>query len=301
MAHWSDQRDRGNLFWISVLSWIATHLGRGFLRAICLPIALFFLVTASAPRTASKQYLSKVMDTPPTLWHVFRHFYTFALVSADRVLFLTGKTDRFDLRFSGHEIVRRHAMDRRGCIMLVSHLGSFDAMRMPAFNEIALTVRILIDKSHNPAAMQVIDALNPEMAKAAIDAGVDSTQLVLSVGEACRAGDMVGIMADRAGQEERLQQLDFLGESAGFPSGPWVIALVLKAPVILCFATYAGGNRYDISFRELYDGSAVPRPDRHKMLEENMAKYVTELERMARSYPYNWFNFYDFWLDNPTQ
>ncbi|MEM8659688.1 MAG: acyl-CoA synthetase, partial [Pseudomonadota bacterium] len=84
MAHWSEQRDRGNLFWISALSWIATHLGRGFLKPICLLIALFFLVTASAPRTASRTYLAKVMNTQPTLWQVFRHFYTFALVSADR-------------------------------------------------------------------------------------------------------------------------------------------------------------------------------------------------------------------------
>ncbi|MEM7258892.1 MAG: hypothetical protein AAF404_16065, partial [Pseudomonadota bacterium] len=257
MAHWSEQRDRGNLFWISALSWIAIHLGRGFLRIICIPVALFFLLTASAPRTASRDYLAKVLTDRPTLWHVFRHFYTFALVSADRLLFLSGNADRFELRMTGQEIVRQQAIDKRGCLMLVSHLGSFEAMRIPAFDEIALTVRILIDKSHNPAAMQVIDALHPEMADAAIDAGVDSTSLVLAVGEACRAGDMVGIMADRAGRDERLESVEFLGEAAEFPSAPWVMALVLKAPVILCFAAYAGRNCYDIRFSQVYDGSPV--------------------------------------------
>lgn len=300
MAHWSEQQERANVFWLSILSWSATVLGRGFLRVLCAPIALFFLITAHKPRDASRHYLKKVLMRRVNLWDIYRHFYTFALVSGDRLLFLNGKEDKFELQLEGEEIVQNYSAAGRGCILLVSHLGSFDAMRVPAVETEQIPVRILIDKQHNPAAMQVIEALNPGMAEQAIDASVDSTQLVLSIGEACAAGDMVGIMADRASRGESLQAVDFLGESANFPRGPWLMAMVLKAPVIVCFAVYRGGNRYSVHFREVSDGASVPRKERQARLESATQRYAHELEQMARAHPYNWFNFYDFWLDAST-
>lgn len=301
MSHWSEQRERASLFWVSALSWAATSLGRGFLRVLCVPIALFFLVTARAPRQASRAYLSRVLARRPTWWDTFRHFYTFALVSGDRMLFLAGRVEKFELQFSGEDLVRQYAAQGRGCILLVSHIGSFDAMRVPAVQDEQIPVSILIDKQHNPAAMQVMEALNPQMAARAIDAGVDSSQLVLSVAEAFGRGEMVGIMADRASREEALQRVDFLGGKASFPRGPWVLAMALKAPVILCFAVLVERNRYAVSFHPVYDGSPVPRKERQEQLEFNIQQYARELENKARAHPYNWFNFYDFWLDDAAR
>jgi predicted LPLAT superfamily acyltransferase len=300
MPHWTEQTDRGNLFWLTALSWSVTLLGRGFLRILCVPIACFFVLTASKPRQASRHYLQKVLGRPAGWRDVFRHFYTFALVSGDRLLFLAGKSDRFDLRFSGAEIVQNYAASGQGCLLLVSHMGSFDAMRVPAIEDEEIPVRILIDKEHNPAAIQVLEQLNPILATGMIDAGVAAPQLVLNLKEALDAGDMVGIMADRAARGEALHEVEFLGDVARFPQGPWMLAMVLKAPVILCFALYAGRNRYDIHFKLVSEGNAVPRHERQNHVSMNIQKYVEELQQIARANPYNWFNFYNFWSDESS-
>jgi len=150
MSHWSEQEVRSNIFWLSALGFVATHFGRGFLRIVCVPIALFFLLTAREARGSSQAFLAKVLPIKPNWWHTFKHFYTFALVSSDRLLFLSGRWNRFELDIEGEELVRTEDNQGRGCILLVSHLGSFDAMRVRAVEQEQFRLRILIDKTTQP-------------------------------------------------------------------------------------------------------------------------------------------------------
>ncbi len=80
-------------------------------------------------------------------------------------------------------------------------------------------------------------------------------------------------------------RLDFLGQPAPFPEGPFRMAAMLKAPVVTMFGLYRGGRCYDIEFE------ALDMSD----LDAAMAEYVRRLECHCRSVPYNWFNFYRFW------
>jgi predicted LPLAT superfamily acyltransferase len=300
MTHWSKQTERTNLFWLSVLSYSATVLGRGFLAALCLPIAFFFLLTATEPRRMSRDYLARVLPQKPRWWHIFKHFYTFARVSSDRLLFLSGRTEKFDLEFHGAELVQEYARQGQGCLLLVSHIGSFDAMRVPAVEEEKIPIRILIDKQHNRAATQILEKLNPTLAEGMIDADMGPSELALSVHDALKKGDMVGIMADRPAPTESVRALEFLNQPANFPTGPWKLAMALKVPVILCFAIYKGGNRYQVQFCKASDGAPTIRAERLHKLEEQMQFYVQKLQYFTRENPYNWFNFYDFWSDAST-
>jgi predicted LPLAT superfamily acyltransferase len=295
-SHWSEQSERTNQFWLMAMAWSAIYLGRGFLQLLCVPIALFFLLTASQARRDSQRYLARVLGRPPVLMDTFKHFYTFALVSGDRLLFLAGRSHLFQLDVHGEKLLTRYADQQQGCLLLVSHLGSFDAMRVRGVEDVDIPVRILIDKLHNQAAIRVVETLNPALAKGMIDAAKPSVDLVLQLDECLKAGEMVGIMADRAAINEKVEPIEFLGDKAGFPVGPWRLAAVLKVPVLICFAVYQGKNRYSVYIEEVSSGQPVPRSDRQRVSRENMAQYVSRLEFYTRSQPYNWFNFYNFWL-----
>lgn len=299
-AHWSEQSERTNRFWLLAMAWSSIHLGRGFLQWLCWPIALFFMLTATEAKRESQRYLARVLNRPPGWWDTFRHFYTFALVSGDRLLFLAGRSDLFELDIHGEQVLKDYAASGQGCMLLVSHIGSFDAMRVHGAEDIAIPVRILIDKQHNQAAMQVIEKLNPTLAQGMIDTGKHSVDLVLQLDESLKAGEMVGIMADRAGVNERVQVFDFMGGKAAFPVGPWKLAAVLKVPVLVCFAVYEGKNRYSIHLEQISRGEPCPRRERERVNTEHMARYVNRLEAVTRESPYNWFNFYNFWLNEST-
>jgi predicted LPLAT superfamily acyltransferase len=65
--------------------------------------------------------------------------------------------------------------------------------------------------------------------------------------------------------------------------------------VVLGFGLYRGGNRYDLVFEPCSDGLDIPRERRRTELAALIHRYAERLEHHARTAPFNWFNFYDFW------
>ena len=64
---------------------------------------------------------------------------------------------------------------------------------------------------------------------------------------------------------------------------------------MLGFGLYRGGNRYDLVFEAFSDGLDIPRQRRNAEIAALIRRYAERLEHHARSAPFNWFNFYDFW------
>ena len=64
---------------------------------------------------------------------------------------------------------------------------------------------------------------------------------------------------------------------------------------------YVGGDRYDVLFEPLADFSErIGDPvERERRIRAALEAYVARLEALCRAYPYNWFNFHDFWLEDP--
>ncbi|HHM06010.1 MAG TPA: hypothetical protein ENJ19_09770 [Gammaproteobacteria bacterium] len=294
-GHWSEQGERSNRLMQTLLVWIALKLGRRSARLILYPTAAYFLLFHGSARRASQNYLRKVLGRTPRWREVFQHFLTFGTVSVDRLFFLSGRFEEFDIALAGQELFGPLRANQQGALLLVAHLGSFDAMRVLGAREGTLPLKIVLDRRHNARAATLLDALDPALAANIIDAGRPAPELVLALDDCLKNGAMVGIMADRARRDERVQAVPFFGEPAHFPLGPWQLALSLKVPVILCCGLYRGGKRYSLHFETLSPGIAAARGQRGEVLGRHLAHYAARLEHYARLAPYNWFNFYDFW------
>ncbi|MEO7886799.1 MAG: acyl-CoA synthetase, partial [Polaromonas sp.] len=93
--------------------------------------------------------------------------------------------------------------------------------------------------------------------------------------------------------------IEFLGDAAGLPLGPFRMAAILKRPVLFMTGLYRGGNRYDIHFEPLADFSALPPRGRTVAVQSAMTRYAALMAQYCRIAPYNWFNFFDFWRSTP--
>jgi predicted LPLAT superfamily acyltransferase len=71
-------------------------------------------------------------------------------------------------------------------------------------------------------------------------------------------------------------------------------AALLRRPVIFMVGVYCGGNRYHVVFEPVADFS-VATSSREVQLREAVQRYAALLDQYCRRYPYNWFNFFDFW------
>jgi len=292
---WKERRERGTQFMLRFMLWIARHTNRGITRTLTLPPTIaYYLVTAGAARRASRQYLTRVFGRPATLWQVARHLHAFASVVLDRLLLAFGGFRELALEeHRDPEEQRVTYGSRRGSLLFVSHLGSFEALRVVGVDRAPM--KFLLDREHGRALTSLLGALKPDLERSIIDASQPGPAVVLAVRQALEEGYRVGIMVDRPRAGEKTVRVPFLGVPAPFPVGPWALAAALQARVMVVFCLFRGGRRYEGYFEVFAERLAIPRERRNAEIEACVQRYAARLEHFARQAPYNWFNFYDFW------
>jgi len=292
-ARWTGLPERGSLTSLRSLAWIAMHIGRWAARLLLYPITFYFVVTAGAARRTSYEYLKQIRGCSAHWWHVFRHFHCFAATILDRVYLLRGEFQRFDVKLHGKEALHHRMESGKGCILLGSHLGSFEVLRALGVMQRNFPLKVLMDATHNQNITGFLDALNPVIAGTVI--APDRADTLLTVRESLDAGFFVGTLGDRVSSDVKTTRCQFLGRPAAFPVGPIVLAAMTRCPVILFFGLYRGKNHYEIYFEHFADEISLNRDRRAEDIQLWMQRYAERLEHYTRLAPYNWFNFYPFW------
>jgi predicted LPLAT superfamily acyltransferase len=290
---WLDLPERGTPASARFIVWLAARIGRAAASALLYPLALYFVVTARVARQASRDFLRRAQLRPARWWHVFRHFKSFAGTVLDRVYLLREEFKRFDVSVHGREILDRYVEQGRGCILLGSHLGSFEVLRTLGVSRKKFRLRILMDPSHNRNITGLLDALNPEIAGTVIVP--DQPDTLLRVKESLEAGFLIGILGDRPTSDGKTVSCELLGGPATLPAGPVLLAAMMHCPVVLFFGLYRGGNRYEIHLENFAEEISLDRSRRQEETQHWMQRYADRLSHYARLAPYNWFNFYPFW------
>lgn len=292
---WRARPEGGGRFALWLIRTFAQYCGRRIARLALLPITVYFLLRRGPERRASMTFLSRVSGRRAGWLDCARHIHAFASTILDRVFLLGGHFRGFDIDVEGLDGLHEQLNLGRGVLMVGSHLGSFEVLRVLSLKRPDVTVRVVLDIQHNPAITSLLAELNPAVAATVIDAGQDGMSIVMQIKEALDQGALVTLLADRAAPGESACSIPFLGLPAPFPRAPWQIALSLGVPVALCFGLYLGGNRYRLVFERLTDGMVLARKDRESGIQKVMGQFAARLEAHARAFPYNWFNFYDFW------
>ncbi|MGH8078513.1 MAG: acyltransferase, partial [Lysobacter sp.] len=197
-ADWKQRPEGGGWFALWLIRSIARYGGRAVARLLLYPITLYFLIVRGPERRASLDYLARVLPRPPRLLDAARHVHTFSSTILDRVFLLSGQLQRFDIRIEGLDAIHAQIDRGEGLLMFGSHLGSFEVMRVLARQRPDIQVRVVLDKTHNPAMTQLLDALNPEIARTVIDAGQDGPSIALAIKQATDEGALVALLVDRA-------------------------------------------------------------------------------------------------------
>ncbi len=299
MNNWKTTRDRGSPWLIDVIIWIILNLGRTVGRLFLYPIVLYFVFTSST-RRYSLLYLQRNFKIAgkekPALSDIFQHYYSFSNMLLDRVFFLTGKTQQFNITIHNEQLVMNYVKQNKGIVLLGSHLGNFDALRALANKHPEVKIRALMYNNNQQNINRAFEKLNPELKNDVIHIG--TADAMIQVQEDLQQGYIIGMLADRIEHDERSVSCQFLAQEVKLPSGPLIVAHLLKVPVILCFALHQGGNQYHVYFHQLSERIDLTRKERNSELQILMQQYANILEQHALDYPYNWYNFYDFWNDN---
>ena len=290
---WLAQRERGSRLAYQVMAWAALRLGRPLTRVLLHPISIYFVFFSPKATKGIRGFLEQIFKRRVGLVDLYRHYHDFSATLLDRTFIVTGQFQYFDLKIHEAEILLDRVDRGQGCLLLGSHLGSFEIVRACGLQHRQVEIKLLMYEENAPLITETLTRLNPSMADSIIPVGQPDT--MLRVKEVLDQGGLVGILGDRIIENDKIVSCKFLGQMAPFPSGPMLLAGILKTPVILFFGLYRGGNRYEIYFELFAEEVLLDRHHRSRDLQAWTQRYVERLEHYCRLAPSNWFNFYDFW------
>ena len=294
---WLQQQERSNLAILKLMVWISLTFGRRAGRVVLYGIAAYYVLFAPRARRYSRAYLNRALGRWSGWADGFRHVLSFASTIHDRIYLLNDRFDLFDIEIVGAEALHAALAQQPGALLIGAHLGSFEVLRAVGRGQAGLKVAMLMYEENARKINATLAAINPAASEDIIPLGrIDS---LLQANEKLAQGYLVGMLADRGLGDDVTVDCEFLGKMAAFPLGPFRTSAMLRRPVFFMTGLYLGGNRYRIHFEPLADFSATPRCERDSAIRSAMQAYADRLTHYCRSAPYNWFNFFDFWQENP--
>ena len=300
-AGWAAQAERGSPVVVRAALAVLLWAGPWVLPLLVWPSTAWFLATSGRARGASREYLGRVLGRRASTWDVARHFHAFSRAVGDRVLLVAGWEERFEIEMVGLEALLDVLAEGRGCILMGAHLGSFEVLRTVA-QRCPVPVWALMHRRPGGSLGPLLEELAPDLAARVLVIG--DTASMIQARECVERGEIVGILADRMPEGppagHRMVGVPFLGSEAAFPSGPFVLAATLGAPVVLFHGVRVAGGwrrrgRYRVEFQQFAERVVLRRASRAADLAAVVGRYAAALEGTCRAYPFQWFNFFPFW------
>src|SRR5271169_6807811 len=158
------QPERGSLLVIRFIVRIAMTVGRPVARALLYPICCYFLVFSRQARSASTQYLRKVLGREARIADLFRHYHTFSATLLDRVFLLNDEYYRFNVHIHGEDVVSDMVASGKGCFLLGAHMGSFEIIRSLGRKTAGVRLNLMMYEENAQKIKSVLDAVNPNLA-----------------------------------------------------------------------------------------------------------------------------------------
>ena len=290
---WLAQRERGSRLAYQFMAWTALRLGRPLARTLLHPICLYFTFFSPKATKGIRKFLERLTHRRIGVRDLYRQYHSFSATLLDRAFIARGQFQHFDLKIRDAEVLLDRVEQNQGCLLLGSHLGSFEIARACGLQHKKVEIKLLMYEENATLINETLTSLDPFMTNAIIPVGQPDT--MLRVKDCLDHGGLVGILGDRVIENDKVVSCKFLDHMAPFPSGPMLLASILKTPVILFFGLYRGANQYEVYFELFTEQVTLDRNYRTRDLQAWTQRYVERLEHYCHLAPSNWFNFYDFW------
>lgn len=298
---WHDIKERGGLLPLMLMLGFYRCGGRWLCRIVLYFIIMWYWLFAVTARQASLQYLQRLhrfagtrspFQTQPTWTNSYTHFMQFGECILDKIEGWLGHIPEQRLQLFGHEHFQQHY--QKGTIIIVSHFGNIELLRAVK-SEHPQKINVLVYQKHASQFNQFLKKINDKSDVNLISVDELGIETAILLQEKMQQGEWVIVAADRVPvQSDRVQNVEFLGETATLPQGAWILANLLKVPVLAVFC-YRVRQNFQVHIHHISDQVDLPRKNRLSGMQQVTQLYIACLEQHCLRAPYQWFNFYQFW------
>ena len=290
MSQW-DGKSKGAVLGYKIFIFFIQKLGIRAAYVLLYLVALYYFLFSIKGRNASFYYFHKRLGYTKlkSFISVYISYYNFGKTIIDKFAISSGLRDKFTFEFDGEHHINEIVKEKKGGILISAHVGNFEISQycftlLDQHSEINL---VTTDNEHS-AIKDYLDSVSLKSSMKFIIIKDDMSH-IFNINNALRNNELVCFTGDRYFEGSKILKEELLGKETNFPAGVFMLASRLKVPVIFLYIMKEPKLHYHFY--------AEKANFKNREAQGLLNQYTQSMERKLKKYPYQWFNYYDFWND----
>ncbi len=293
MPDW-DGQSKGNLLGYKIFIFILKHIHIRVAYFFVWFVALYFYF--STKKKDIRFFFRQIQSygLVKSELSIFRNYFTFGKILLDKFAILAGFHSKFTYVHEGEQYIYEMANAGKGGIIIGAHAGNWE-IAGHLLSRYERPVHILIYDGERSNLKELMEEITGKTSFHIITVREDDMQHIYDIKEALSNGDMIAMHGDRFRHDNKTHPCNFFDRKAKFPLGPYFLAAQFDVP--FCFVHTMKETNSHYHFYST-PPMKIKFSDPKSKLADIKAKtelYASELEKMMRKYPLQWFNYYNFW------
>ncbi len=294
MSEWTGQSKGSPLGYRIFIGLINVNIKLAYL--LLKPVSFFyFLFSKKAP---IKYFYSQRLGYGKikTFISIYKNYVMLGKVLVDKIAILSGQKDKYTFDFEGEEYLHQLASSKEGGLLLGAHMGNWEVAGELLERVDSVINILMLDVEHERIKDVLSDAVREK--KVNIIPIKEDMSHIIGVINAFKNKELVAMHGDRFLEGVQTIDMPFLGATASFPIGAFMLAGKYNIPITYVFAAKETNTHYHFyaTKPKVY---ALPRkPDLKEIaLKEMLHDYISQVQLVVNKYPLQWFNYHPFWND----
>lgn len=292
MTQWSG-KSKGTILGYKIFVYCIKKLGIRAAYSVLVFVAFYYFV---AYPTSFKAMFSYFRDRQQFSFFkavvaVYKSYFTFGQVLIDKIAISAGLRSKFTFDFDGIDILKQLLSEGKGGILISAHIGNFEiAEKFFADIDFNCQIHIVtVDQEHS-VIKQYLESIIDEKPNVQFIYVKEDMSHIFEINDALSKNHLICFTGDRYFEHSKTMQAELLGKEAHFPAGTFMLASRLKTAVAYVYVMKEANLHYHLYTRRAPEFN-------HRDAQAVLNSYTDSVSQMLKKYPYQWFNYFDFWKD----
>ena len=288
MKQW-DGRSKGTVLGYKIFVYVMKKLGIKAAYAVLYFVAFYYFMTARSSNKSIKYYFKNRLkfSTFYSILATYKSYFIFGQTLIDKVAINAGLRSKYTYEFDGIDLLKDLLNQKQGGILISAHVGNFEvAEHFFADIDFDCQINLVTTDMERSVIKEYLESISMKPSIKFILIKEDLSH-IFEINNALSQNELICFTGDRYFEGNKTMQAELLGKEADFPAGPFAIASRLKVPVAFVYVMKEKNLHYHLYARQ----AVFKHRDANALLKE----YCNNLEIIVKKYPYQWFNYFDFW------
>jgi predicted LPLAT superfamily acyltransferase len=291
MPRWQG-KSKGTPLGYRIFVFVCKSFGLGAAYLLLRFVAFYYFIFSIDSSKAIYSYFKYRLGygSLKSIGNIYKNYYLLGQTLIDKRVVFAGIKNQFTYHFDGIENLHKMVSKGKGGILLSAHVGNWE-MAGHHLNHLNTAINVVMFDGEHEKVKKYLEGLGKKSFKVIVIK--QDMSHVYEMGAALANNEMVCMHADRFLEGNKTVSMKLLDEEALFPAGPFQMAAGFNVPVSMVYAFKETTHHYHYfgsQLMERHEGES--KADFALRLAEF---YKQDLETKIKSYPQQWFNYYDFW------